>query len=143
MGASMEFSNAPGWSVTKALFSKANASESEMSTLWYAHVGVFLQLTLALSGYVLFKWGVPAFSFASRLATALFVDGDCVDEWEMTKRRSKEVKEQLRRANAEKERERQAAKAADREKRRKKDCLEQQRLDLEHQKFLSQQETVA
>merc|ERR1711959_509043 len=140
MGASMEVSNAPGWSVTKALFSKANASDNEISTLWYAHVSIFLQLTLAVSGYVVFKWGMPAFSFASRLATAPFVDGDSNDEWEMTKRRSKEVKEQQKRLNEEKEKERHALKAAERERRKKKEEEEQKRLDVEYQSYLAQQE---
>jgi len=110
----------PFWGVTQSLWLGENASEADVSKAWYVHAAVFLQITLALSGFVLFKWGMPAVKLVVRVATALFVDGDSNDEWEMTLRRSKEVKEQQKRANAEKEKERVAQKKLDRDRKRKK-----------------------
>ena len=110
----------PFWSLTRTMLLAEDASEAEISKTWYVHVGIFVQITLMVSGFFLFKWGVPALSFMYRVLTALFVDGDANDEWEMTLRRSKEVKEHQKRLNAEKEKERQAAKAAERVRRKKK-----------------------
>merc|ERR1711871_647553 len=138
--ADLSATGVPLFWVTRSLWLADDASVEDVSKLWYAHVGVVIQIALAVSGFVMYKWGIPALSFLSRLATALFVDGDSNDEWEMTLRRRKEEKEQQKRANAEKERQRQAEKAAVRDRKKKREEDERKRLDLEYQESLQLQE---
>ena len=109
----------PVWDVTTRLW-LSDASVAEVLNVWYALVGILPKIVLAVFVCALFKLGLPALSFCFRVASAVFVDGDANDEWQMTMRRSKEVKEQQKRLNAERERDRQAQKAAERERRRKK-----------------------